>query len=65
MGNSVTRTPETEVENSPKTEENLTSAELKEKHDEYLFPSVINYYSEAIALESGKGCYLKDVDGKE
>ena len=65
MGNSVTQTPETEVENNSKTEENLTSAELKEKHDEYLFPSVINYYSEAIALESGKGCYVKDVDGKE
>ena len=65
MGNSVTQTPETEVENSSKTEKNLTSAELKEKHDEYLFPSVINYYSEAIALESGKGCYVKDVDGKE
>ena len=65
MGNSVTRMPETEVENFSKTEENLTSAELKEKHDEYLFPSVINYYSEAIALESGKGCYVTDVDGKE
>ncbi len=65
MGNSVTQTPEAEVENNSKTEENLTSAELKEKHDEYLFPSVINYYSEVVALESGKGCYLKDVDGKE
>ena len=65
MGNSVTRTPETKIENFSKTEENLTSAELKEKHDEYLFPSVINYYSEAIALESGKGCYVTDVDGKE
>ena len=65
MGNSVTQTPETEVENSSNIKKNLTSAELKEKHDEYLFPSVINYYSEAIALESGKGCYLTDVDGKE
>ena len=65
MGNSVTQTPETKIENFSKTEENLTSAELKEKHDEYLFPSVINYYSEAIALESGKGCYVTDVDGKE
>ncbi len=65
MGNSVTQTPETEVENASKTKKNLTSAELKEKHDEYLFPSVINYYSEAIALESGKGCYVKDVDGNE
>ena len=65
MGNSVTQTPETEIENFSKTKENLTSAELKEKHDEYLFPSVINYYSEAIALESGKGCYVTDVDGKE
>ena len=65
MGNSVTQTPETETENSSNIEEKLTSAKLKEKHDEYLFPSVINYYAEAIALESGKGCYLTDVDGKE
>ena len=65
MANSVTRTPEPEVKDISDIEENLTSAELKEKHDEYLFPSVINYYSEAIALESGKGCYLKDVEGKE
>jgi len=65
MGNSVTQTHETEVGISSKTEENLTSAKLKEKHDEYLFSSVINYYSEVVALESGKGCYLKDVDGKE
>ena len=65
MGNSAIQTPETETENFSKTEENLTSAELKEKHDEYLFPSVINYYSDAIAFESGKGCYLTDVEGKE
>ena len=65
MGNSVTRTPETEEDYISNKEENLTSAELKEKHDEYLFPSVINYYSEAIALESGKGCYVTDVEGKE
>ncbi len=44
---------------------NRSSAEIKKEHDQYLFPSVINYYKEPIALESGKGCYVTDADGNE
>ncbi|MCH6575221.1 MAG: aminotransferase class III-fold pyridoxal phosphate-dependent enzyme, partial [Bacteroidetes bacterium] len=42
-----------------------TSAEVKKRHDEYLFSSVINYYEDAISLESGKGCVVTDVEGKD
>ncbi len=42
-----------------------TSAEVKKVHDEYLFPSVINYYREPIAIESGKGCVVRDVEGND
>jgi alanine-glyoxylate transaminase/(R)-3-amino-2-methylpropionate-pyruvate transaminase len=45
----------------PKT---MTSAEVRAKHKEFLFPSCANYYEEPIALESGKGARLKDLDGK-
>ncbi|HEY3349673.1 MAG TPA: aspartate aminotransferase family protein [Thermoanaerobaculia bacterium] len=41
-----------------------TSADVRAKHKEFLFPSVTNYYKESVVLESGKGMYLKDVDGK-
>src|ERR1700722_10353580 len=40
-----------------------TSAEVRAKHKEFLFPSVANYYAEPIVLESGKGSRLKDHDG--
>jgi alanine-glyoxylate transaminase/(R)-3-amino-2-methylpropionate-pyruvate transaminase len=41
-----------------------TSAEVRAKHKEFLFPSVANYYEEPIVLASGKGSRLKDHDGK-
>jgi len=41
-----------------------TSADVRAKHKEFLFPSVTNYYKESVVLESGKGMYLKDADGK-
>jgi 4-aminobutyrate aminotransferase-like enzyme len=40
-----------------------TSAEVRAKHKEFLFPSVANYYAEPVVLESGKGSRLKDHDG--
>jgi 4-aminobutyrate aminotransferase-like enzyme len=44
----------------------LTSAEVRAKHKEFLFPSVANYYGEeSVCLESGKGLRLKDLDGKQ
>jgi 4-aminobutyrate aminotransferase-like enzyme len=42
----------------------MTSAEVRAKHKEFLFPSCANYYEEPIALDSGKGARLKDLDGK-
>ncbi len=43
----------------------VSSASVREKHKEFLFPSVTNYYKESIVLESGKGMYLTDADGKK
>jgi 4-aminobutyrate aminotransferase-like enzyme len=42
----------------------LSSADVREKHRQYLFPSVSNYYKESVVLESGKGMRLRDADGK-
>jgi 4-aminobutyrate aminotransferase-like enzyme len=42
----------------------VSSAEVRAKHKEFLFPSVTNYYKEPVVLESGKGMVLKDADGK-
>jgi len=41
-----------------------TSAEVRAKHKEFLFPSVANYYEEPVVLASGKGSRLKDQDGR-
>jgi alanine-glyoxylate transaminase/(R)-3-amino-2-methylpropionate-pyruvate transaminase len=42
----------------------ITSAAIREKHKQYLFPSVTNYYKESVVLESGKGMHVRDADGK-
>jgi len=42
-----------------------TNAELKQKHDELLFPCTVNYYAEPIAFEKGEGVRLTDVEGNE
>ena len=42
----------------------LSSADVREKHKQYLFPSVSNYYKESVVLESGKGMRVRDADGK-
>ncbi len=47
------------------TKKEFTSAEVRAKHKEFLFPSVANYYAEPVALESGKGSRLKDLDGRQ
>jgi alanine-glyoxylate transaminase / (R)-3-amino-2-methylpropionate-pyruvate transaminase len=41
-----------------------TSAEVRAKYKQHLFPSVATYYADAVALESGKGCLVRDFDGK-
>jgi 4-aminobutyrate aminotransferase-like enzyme len=42
----------------------VSSADVRAKHAEFLFPSVTNYYGESVVLESGKGMVLRDADGK-
>jgi len=37
---------------------------VRRKHKEYLFPCVANYYAEPLVLIEGKGCVVKDTDGK-
>lgn len=42
-----------------------TSAELRAKHKEVLFPSVGTFYEQPVCLDEGKGTRLKDLDGRE
>jgi 4-aminobutyrate aminotransferase-like enzyme len=42
-----------------------TSAQVRAKHKEFLFPSVGTFYEEPVCLDSGKGARLKDLDGRE
>ena len=42
----------------------VSSADVRAKHKEFLFPAVANYYKESVVLESGKGMHVKDADGK-
>jgi 4-aminobutyrate aminotransferase-like enzyme len=42
----------------------VSSADVRAKHKEFLFPAVTNYYKESVVLESGKGMHVKDADGK-
>jgi alanine-glyoxylate transaminase / (R)-3-amino-2-methylpropionate-pyruvate transaminase len=38
---------------------------IRRKQKELLFPNVGTYYEEALPLESGRGMFLKDVEGRE
>lgn len=39
--------------------------EILDKHQQFLFPCVANYYEDPIILTKGKGCIVEDVDGRE
>jgi alanine-glyoxylate transaminase/(R)-3-amino-2-methylpropionate-pyruvate transaminase len=39
--------------------------EVRRKHKEFLFPATANYYQEPLVLESGKGMFLRDTEGRE
>ena len=43
----------------------LSSAEVRAKHKEFLFPAVTNYYDESVVLSEGKGLRVRDLDGRE
>src|SRR5712664_2208787 len=38
---------------------------VRRKQKELLFPNITTYYEQALALESGRGMFLKDVEGRE
>jgi alanine-glyoxylate transaminase/(R)-3-amino-2-methylpropionate-pyruvate transaminase len=40
-----------------------TAAEVRAKYKQYLYPSAATYYAEPVALQSGKGCRVRDFDG--
>jgi alanine-glyoxylate transaminase / (R)-3-amino-2-methylpropionate-pyruvate transaminase len=42
----------------------MDSASVRQKHRDYLFPAVSNYYEEPIVLVEGKGHRLTDLDGR-
>ncbi len=39
--------------------------EVRQKQKELLFPNIGTYYEQALPLESGRGMFLKDVEGRE
>jgi 4-aminobutyrate aminotransferase-like enzyme len=42
-----------------------TNADVTAKHRQYLFPSTATYYEQPVAIESGKGCHVRDFDGNK
>ena len=42
-----------------------TAETVRRKQKELLFPNITTYYEQALALESGRGMFLKDVEGRE
>jgi alanine-glyoxylate transaminase / (R)-3-amino-2-methylpropionate-pyruvate transaminase len=42
-----------------------TAETIRRKQKELLFPNVGTYYEEALPLESGRGMFVKDVEGRE
>ena len=47
------------------TQPGLDAAEVRRKHQEFLFPAVANYYAEPVVLAEGKGMRVRDLDGRE
>jgi len=43
----------------------LSSNDILAKHDEYLFPSVVNYYKEHLVIDHGEGMYVYDPEGNK
>jgi len=43
----------------------MDANEIRRKQKELLFPNVTTYYEQALPLESGRGMFLKDVEGRE
>jgi 4-aminobutyrate aminotransferase-like enzyme len=43
----------------------MNASTVREKHKQYLFPNVANYYAETVVLERAKGMHVFDKDGRQ
>ncbi len=43
----------------------MKKQEIIDKHKEFLFPVVANYYDEPLVVDHAKGCHVYDIEGKE
>jgi 4-aminobutyrate aminotransferase-like enzyme len=43
----------------------MDSKTVREKHGEFLFPCVVTYYEEPLAIARAEGCQVSDQEGKE
>ena len=42
-----------------------SAKDVRDRHKEFLFPCVSNYYEEPLVLTQGKGAIARDIDGRE
>ena len=49
----------------PRAASTVSSADVRAKHKEFLFPCVANYYDEPIVLTRGRGTHVQDADGRD
>mgnify|MGYP001628057360 FL=1 len=54
-----------DIKDTQKVRPPMTSAQVRQKHADHLFPAVANFYEEPAVLVEGKGTRLKDLDGTE
>ncbi|HMG17862.1 MAG TPA: aminotransferase class III-fold pyridoxal phosphate-dependent enzyme, partial [Gemmatimonadales bacterium] len=43
----------------------MDSQTVRQKHKEFLFPCVANYYAEPVVITEAHGSTVKDLDGRE
>src|SRR3989442_7168286 len=43
----------------------MDSQTVRQKHKEFLFPCVANYYAEPVVITEAQGSTVKDLDGRE
>ncbi len=43
----------------------MDSQTVRQKHSDFLFPCVANYYEEPVVLTQGSGCCVRDADGRD
>jgi 4-aminobutyrate aminotransferase-like enzyme len=43
----------------------VSAQDVRDRHKEFLFPCVANYYAEPLVLTRGKGALVSDADGRE